>query len=98
MAHLEHPAADYESVMTDGAQLIDVREPRELEGGTLPEAVNIPMGELPDRIAELDPDRPVVLLCRSGNRSGRVAEWLTASGFSRVVNLSGGILAYQKRG
>lgn len=93
MAHLEHPAADFESVVHEGAHLIDVREPQEVAAGTLPGAVNIPLGELPARMAELDVDSRVVLLCRSGARSGRAAEYLSANGFADVINLSGGMLA-----
>jgi rhodanese-related sulfurtransferase len=89
----EHPAPDHVAVTQDGAQLVDVREPAEVARGTLPGAVNIPLGELPARLAELDPGRRVVLLCRSGARSGRAAELLADRGFSDVVNLTGGMLA-----
>lgn len=95
MTHLEHPATDHLAVLADDGQLVDVREPDEVAGGTLPGARNIPLGELPDRLAELDPARRVVLLCRSGNRSGAAAEFLTASGFDDVVNLTGGMLAVE---
>ena len=56
MTHRDHPVADYRSVM-DGAQLVDVREPNEVATGTLPGAINIPLGELPNRVGELDPTR-----------------------------------------
>ena len=75
-------------------QLIDVREPEEVAGGTLPGAVNIPLGDLPARVGELDPSRRVVLLCRSGGRSAQAAEFLAASGFGDVVNLVGGMLGW----
>lgn len=93
MAHREHPVVDHAAVLVDDAQLIDVREPDEVAGGTLAGARNIPLGELPDRLTELDPARRVVLLCRSGNRSGAAAEFLTENGFDDVVNLTGGMLA-----
>ncbi len=80
-------------MLTDGAQLIDVREPDEVEAGTLSGSTNIPLGELPERVAELDSTRRVVLLCRSGGRSTQAAEFLTASGFTDVINLAGGMLA-----
>jgi rhodanese-related sulfurtransferase len=89
----EHPAEDHRAVAVDGAQLVDVREPAEVAQGTLPGAVNIPLGELPWRMRELDVERRVVVLCQSGGRSGRAAELLVASGFDDVVNLSGGMLA-----
>lgn len=90
----EHPVADYASILGDDGQLIDVREPNEVAGGTLPGAVNIPLGDLPARAGELDASRRVVLLCRSGGRSGQAAEFLAASGFGDVVNLTGGMLAW----
>ena len=95
MTHTDHPAPDYQSVLVDDAQLIDVREPTEFAAGTLPGARNIALGSLPERIAELDPTRRVVLLCRSGGRSTAAAELLTGSGFSDVVNLAGGMLAVE---
>ena len=75
-------------------QLIDVREPYEAEicsiGGEL-----IPMGELVDRIAELRRDVPVVVHCRSGARSSAVIQALNGRyGFTNLINLKGGILAY----
>jgi rhodanese-related sulfurtransferase len=95
MTHRDHPVIDFATAVGSDGQLIDVREPDEVAAGTLPGAVNIPLGELPDRIHELDPARTVVLLCRSGGRSTRAAELLTASGFHQVVNLEGGMLAYE---
>ncbi len=93
MAHRDHPVSDYQAALEPDAQLIDVREPNEVADGTLPGAINIPLGQLPDRMAELDQSRRVVLLCRSGGRSTKAAEFLTASGFTDVVNLQGGMLA-----
>jgi hydroxyacylglutathione hydrolase len=92
----EHPATDHRAVLGEGVQLVDVREPREVMSGTLPGAVNIPLGELPNRVAELDPSRRVVVLCRSGNRSGHAGRWLAGRGFADVVNLSGGMLALER--
>jgi rhodanese-related sulfurtransferase len=89
----EHPVADHTSLIDADTQLIDVREPGEVAGGSLPGFVNIPLGQLPSRVGELDPRRRVLLLCRSGNRSGQAAYWLAAQGFDDVVNLEGGMLA-----
>lgn len=89
----EVPTPDYESVVDESTQLVDVRQPDEVAGGTLPGFVNIPLDQLQQRVDELDPARRVVLLCRSGNRSGSAAQFLTLSGFDDVVNLSGGMLA-----
>lgn len=95
MGHRDHPVADFPTAVGSDGQLIDVRQPDEVASGTLPGAVNIPLDVLPERIDELDRDRRVVLLCRSGGRSTAAAELLTAVGFSDVVNLTGGMLAYQ---
>jgi rhodanese-related sulfurtransferase len=73
--------------------ILDVREPYECQiasiGGTL-----IPMNQVPDRLAEIDRNREIVVQCRSGARSQRVAEFLAAQGYPNVKNLAGGILAW----
>ena len=73
--------------------ILDVREPYEYQianiGGTL-----IPQNDVPQRLAEIDREREVVVQCRSGARSQRIAEFLKQSGYPRVVNLAGGILAW----
>ena len=94
--HRDHPVTDYGTVVVD-AQFVDVREPDEVVAGTLPGARNIPLGELPGRVTELDPARRVVLLCRSGGRSGKAAALLAGLGFVDVVNLTGGMLAWEAR-
>ncbi len=74
--------------------VLDVREPWEVAAAALPGAINIPMGEIPSRVAELDPDRETVVLCHHGIRSAQVAIYLARIGFERVLNLAGGISAY----
>lgn len=96
MTHHDHPVTDYAAVVGSDGQLVDVREPDEVAAGTLPGAINIPLGDLPGRMGELDPSRSVVTLCRSGGRSTKAAELLTDAGFADVVNLAGGLLAYAK--
>ena len=78
----------------DRPVLLDVREAWELEIARLADAIHIPMNEVPERIAELDPSQDTVVLCRSGGRSLKVAEYLVHNGFVRVANLSGGILGW----
>ncbi|MDH4078115.1 MAG: rhodanese-like domain-containing protein [Acidimicrobiia bacterium] len=85
---------DYQLAVGADGQLVDVREPDEVAEGTLPGAVNIPLGELPSRLGELDKSRRVVVLCRSGGRSTKASMMLTDAGFGDVVNLEGGMLAY----
>jgi len=72
-------------------KVIDVRESDELEISRLPEAIHIPLNQLPYRLDELSPDDDLVILCRSGNRSGRATQFLLAQGFARVRNLATGI-------
>ena len=95
VTHSNLPVADYASIVGDDGQLIDVREPHEVAAGTLPDAINIPLGQLVQRMSELDPTKRVVVLCRSGARSTRACEQLSAAGFVDVVNLAGGMLAYR---
>ena len=79
----------------DGAPLLlDVREPWELSLAALPQAINIPMAQLPDRLDELDPGREIVVMCHHGSRSLQVAVFLKHSGFESVFNLAGGIDAW----
>ena len=78
------------------AVLLDVREPWELDIARLPGTVDVPMAQLADRIGELDPQRAVVVLCRSGSRSLAVARFLEGRGFRSVANLTGGILAWAR--
>ncbi len=77
----------------EDVQLIDVREPYEYQiaqiGGKL-----IPQNDIPKRLAEIDRDREVIVHCRSGARSQRIAEFLQQSGYPKVANLAGGILAW----
>jgi rhodanese-related sulfurtransferase len=74
--------------------LLDVREHVELEIASVSRALHIPMREIPARLAELDRDRPIVVMCHSGGRSRRVAEYLSSNGFAEVFNLRGGIDAW----
>ena len=74
--------------------LLDVRELPELALSSLPGVTHIPMGAIPRRIDELDPDAAVVVMCHHGVRSMRVALFLKQQGFSDVSNLRGGIDAW----
>jgi rhodanese-related sulfurtransferase len=98
MTVTNHPVADYAAVVDSSTQFLDVREPAEVVEGTLPGTINVPLGQLPGRVAELDPNRRVVVLCRSGGRSAHAARLLADGGFTDVVNLDGGMLAYSAAG
>jgi rhodanese-related sulfurtransferase len=77
--------------------LLDVREDWEVALAPVPtDTVHIPMGEVSDRIGELDPNKETVVICRSGGRSAQVAQFLERQGFGKVFNLSGGILAWSR--
>jgi adenylyltransferase/sulfurtransferase len=76
--------------------IVDVREPHEWESGHLENATHIPMRQVQARLAEIPRDRDVVVVCRSGNRSGTVERFLRDQGFTRVRNLAGGMMAWKR--
>jgi adenylyltransferase/sulfurtransferase len=78
-------------------RVIDVREAWELDISKVDFAEHIPMGQIPDRLGELDPQVELVIMCRSGGRSLQVARFLEGHGFRSVSNLTGGILAWGER-
>ena len=77
----------------EGAVIIDVREPDEYREAHVAGAVLIPLGEITERIEEIPDDQPVFVICRSGARSGRAAEWLIGQGLD-ATNVAGGTLAW----
>lgn len=90
--------ADFVARRADGElwQLLDVRERWEIEIASVEGSHRIPMGEIPARHRELDPETPVAVLCHSGGRSARVADYLARQGFVRVANIEGGIDAWSR--
>lgn len=74
-----------------GGTLLDVREPLEWARGTLPESITLSLSQLPTRLDELDPEQPVLVICRAGNRSQLAAQFLLHNGFRQVANLTGGL-------
>ena len=91
MALLEHAAA---------VQVVDVREAPEFIDrlGHLPQARLVPLSQLAARMGELDRNRPVVAVCRSGVRSAQASVLLTKAGFTQVANLAGGMLRWKLEG
>jgi adenylyltransferase/sulfurtransferase len=79
--------------------IIDVREPNEYQINRIPGSVLIPLGELPRRYAELelDPEQEFVVQCKSGGRSAKAADFLRSVGFTKVLNLKGGILDWVEK-
>ena len=76
--------------------ILDVREPFEIALAPFPGATHSPMGDIPSRLTELDPDRETVVVCHHGVRSAQVAMYLAQNGFEHVLNLSGGIDAWSE--
>nr|WP_315233164.1 rhodanese-like domain-containing protein [uncultured Albidiferax sp.] len=78
--------------------VLDVREPAEWQAASVQAdgftLVQLSMNEIPARLAELDPQRPIACLCHHGARSQRVAQFLLQNGFENVVNIAGGIDAW----
>jgi rhodanese-related sulfurtransferase len=80
-----------------GTVLLDVREVVEWLAGHAPHAVHVPLAELPDALLDLDPERPVVCICRSGNRSASATQFLRQHGYD-AVNMAGGMRAWAAEG
>ena len=78
--------------------ILDVRQPDEYQAGHVPGSTLVPLDQLALRLDELPRDRPIVAMCRSGNRSGVAAGLLKRAGFTNVANLKGGMIAWQKQG
>lgn len=80
-----------------GAFLLDVREPDEWQAGHAPNAVHIPLAQVPGRMSELPTDRTIVAICRVGGRSARVTAFLRERGLD-VRNYEGGMRAWAAAG
>jgi rhodanese-related sulfurtransferase len=89
--------SEVKQLLKDGKKvsLIDVREDEEVAEGKIPEAAHIKMGEIPDRLAEIDKNKEHIIICRSGRRSENVAYFLLDQGY-KVINMTGGMLEYNK--
>lgn len=74
--------------------LIDVREVAEVQEGHVSGAMNIPLGLLEFRLHELDKNKPYIMICRSGGRSGQATDFLTYHGYD-ATNMVGGMLAFE---
>ena len=83
-----------------GVRLVDVREPHEFSGdlGHVAGAELVPLGTIAEAAAGWDRRAPILLICRSGGRSGRAAAALAGAGFAELYNLSGGMLAWNDAG
>lgn len=101
-----HNSGDNEIRIEDAAELlgkgdvhfVDVRETAEWSRGHIPGALHVPLSRLPHGIADLPKDKPIVLYCVSGNRSGHALSIFRAHGVKDVKNLHGGIAAWYRHG
>ncbi|HEX3041741.1 MAG TPA: rhodanese-like domain-containing protein [Solirubrobacterales bacterium] len=82
-------------LIEEGAQVIDVRADHEWEAGRIAGAAHVPLPELPQRLGELDKDRPVVVYCRGGNRSTMATDALAEAGYD-AHKLSEGIVGWSE--
>ncbi|WP_126452099.1 rhodanese-like domain-containing protein [Sulfuriflexus mobilis] len=91
------PAEATQLINHQGGIVIDVREDKEFAEGHIINSLHIPMGSVQQRIAEIEKykQKPVIVSCRSGARSGTVCGWLRKHNFENVSNLKGGVMAWQ---
>ena len=86
---------EVKELLESGKQLnlVDVREDDEVAEGIIPGAIHIPLGQVSERVGELDKSKPYIIVCRSGGRSGRATEFLEEAGYD-VANMTGGMLEW----
>jgi phage shock protein E len=82
----------------DDVVILDVREQSEYDAGHIPGVTLIPLNNVPNRLNEIPKDKPVIVTCRSGNRSGQATDFLRQQGYTNVHNMTGGINAWQQAG
>jgi rhodanese-related sulfurtransferase len=84
----------------EDALVLDVREQSEWADGHIGKARHIPLGQLKTRLTELEKykDKPIVVVCRSGNRSGSACGAMKKAGFEKMYNLAGGMMAWEQAG
>ncbi len=75
--------------------LVDVREPHEFAAGHIPGAKLIPLGQIQARLEELDPAQEIIVVCRTGHRSGAACRILAKNGFDKAKNLIGGMVQWR---
>lgn len=78
--------------------LIDVRTPDEFKSGHVAKAKNIPLNTISKKMKSIPKDKPVVLICRTGSRSGMAARQLAGAGYENILNLKGGVMRWQADG
>lgn len=91
-----HLSAETYRDLPEAVQRLDVRERWEYDLARIPGAILIPLGDLAERVAELDPSRPVAAYCHHGTRSLYALRFLQGAGFKDLAHLAGGIDAYSR--
>jgi len=94
----EVTVAQAAQLRSEGALILDVREPSEWAQFHIPGATLIPLGSLPTRLNEVPKDRNVVVVCRTGNRSAQGRDILLNAGFTKVTSMAGGVTQWQTQG
>jgi rhodanese-related sulfurtransferase len=95
-SRLTAKAFDERAVEMTDLQIVDVRNPGEVAAGAIPNAIAIPVGQLPTRLGELDPAKPTVVYCAGGYRSSVAASLLRQKGFADVSDILGGYGAWEE--
>ena len=87
-------------ILSQGILLVDVREFSEIEqvAYDVPNILCIPLGELPEKFAQIPTQEQVIIGCKSGGRSAKAVHFLQQKGFTNVINLQGGIIAWAEQG
>lgn len=90
------PGTATQLINREDARIVDVREADEFASGHMPDAINIPVGKLAERVAELEKfkDKPLIVCCAAGMRSSKACGELKKHGFAKLYNLSGGVDAW----
>lgn len=83
------PSIDFNELMKQGAIVVDVRTKDEFKSGHIKGAINIPLNTLPQRVKELNPNKPIITCCASGMRSASAKSILKSKGFKQVYNGGG---------
>ena len=94
------PGEATQLINREDAVVLDIREDNEFHSGHIVNAVHVPLGFLKDRQASLEKykSKPIIAVCRSGNRSGSACSQLKKAGFENIYNLKGGMMAWQHAG
>lgn len=95
LSKLFGPKVDFADLVKQGARIVDVRTPAEFKGGHIKGSINIPLSDIRHAEKKLKGDKPIILICASGNRSGQALHFLKSHGFGNVYN-GGGWRSFQR--